>query len=197
MHYYRSSWRGLDRVHKMHYYRSSWQRHRQVPVFVESKWPLPEMAFPFLVNKMTWNSIPLESTDWPTQKTAARYSISWWIVVLVLPPQLSTTPHTKRMWKAVAYSTWDSWCNQNHSIGCWRQPSLTHSLWPSKMINRRLSLAFSSFHSYEFRLCSKKKKRTYGMLWVCSNFDRVKTTCIVEFVVIGLSNYPKGSSRSG
>jgi hypothetical protein len=64
-----------------------------------------------------------------------------------------------------------------------RQPSLTHSLWPSKMINRRLSLAFSSFHSYEFRLCSKKKKRTYGMLWVCSNFDRVKTTCIVEFVL--------------
>jgi hypothetical protein len=24
------------------------------------------------------------------------------------------------MWKAVAYSTWDSWRNQNHSIGCWR-----------------------------------------------------------------------------
>jgi hypothetical protein len=24
------------------------------------------------------------------------------------------------MWKAVAYSTWDSWCNQNHSIGYWR-----------------------------------------------------------------------------
>jgi hypothetical protein len=48
------------------------------------------------------------------------YSISWWIVVLVLPPQLKTTPHTTRMLKAVAYSTWDSWCNQNHSIGCWR-----------------------------------------------------------------------------
>jgi hypothetical protein len=53
-------------------------------------------------------------------KKAARYSICWWIVVLVLPPQLSTTPHTTRMWKAVAYSTWDSWCNRNHSIGCWR-----------------------------------------------------------------------------
>jgi hypothetical protein len=61
---------------------------------------------------------PLSQPTDRLKKWAARYSISWWIVVLVLPPQLSTTPHTTRMWKAVAYSTWDSWCNQNHSIGC-------------------------------------------------------------------------------
>ncbi len=56
--------------------------------------------------------------------------LGWWIVVLVLPPQLSTTPHTTRMWKAVAYSTWDSWCNQNHNIGCWRNQwiSMTDAL---------------------------------------------------------------------